>query len=204
MSPRSEKPSDGSAEWSGGASDQFEVGLCDGSRVSLRSPVPEDAEALLGYLDRVRRESDFLQFGPQDNLPTVEQEREWIKGATLAPTSRQILAEADGAPVALAGLHGSAAFAKTAHRASLGISVRADWQGRGLGRWLMNDLVEWARANPSLDLLTLSVYDGNDRARVLYASLGFVVDGVTPGAIRGAEGAAVDEVHMSLWTGAER
>gem|GEM_PF-4202630 len=50
----------------------------------------------------------------------------------------------------------------------------------------------------------MSVYDGNDRARVLYASLGFVVDGVTPGAIRGAEGAAVDEMHMSLWTGAER
>jgi len=97
--------------------------LRDGSVVTVRSPAPDDAEALLGYLGRVRRESHFLQFGPDDVLPTVEQEREWIKGATLAPTSRQILAEADGAPVALAGLHGSAAFAKLAHRAVLGISV---------------------------------------------------------------------------------
>ena len=178
--------------------------LRDGSVVTVRSPAPDDAEALLGYLGRVRRESHFLQFGPDDVLPTVEQEREWIASATSGPTSCQVLVEADGAAVALAGLAGRTACVKTAHRAVLGLSVCEDWQGRGLGRLLMEQLVAWARANPALDLLELLVQGSNNRARRLYASLGFVVDGEKPGSIRRAGGALVAEISMSLWVGGER
>jgi ribosomal protein S18 acetylase RimI-like enzyme len=58
----------------------------------------------------------------------------------------------------------------------LGMALVASARGRGLGRRILVALVDAVRASGA-PAVSLSVEDGNDRARALYESLGFVVVG---------------------------
>ncbi|WP_414171453.1 GNAT family N-acetyltransferase [Clavibacter tessellarius] len=59
---------------------------------------------------------------------------------------------------------------------SLGMALVPSARGRGLGRRMLGELVAAVRASGA-PAVSLSVEDGNDRARALYASLGFVPAG---------------------------
>lgn len=55
---------------------------------------------------------------------------------------------------------------------SLGIAVHPEWQGRGIGRRMMEHLHEVARARGA-SRIRLKVYEGNEAAICLYESLGY-------------------------------
>ncbi|MCM1306285.1 MAG: ribosomal protein S18-alanine N-acetyltransferase [Bacteroides sp.] len=57
------------------------------------------------------------------------------------------------------------------------IAVRSDMRGQGLGRLLMQNLLELAKRE-GVKRITLEVKDTNERAVNLYKSLGFTVEGV--------------------------
>ena len=135
--------------------------LRDGATLTLRSPTPDDAPALLDYLDVVRRETDFLMVGPSDEMFTVEREREWIKEQGDGPDCVQIAAWHDGRPVGLAGVKADGPFARVRHRATLGISLLAEWSGRGLGTHLTRELVSWAERHPAILVVRLGVFADN-------------------------------------------
>ena len=76
----------------------------------------------------------------------------------------------------------------------VGMMVRDDAQSRGIGRMLLDALIEEARA-AALELLTLTVTDGNASALRLYESTGFAHFGTLHKAIR--VGARYhDKIHM--------
>lgn len=52
--------------------DNKTITLPDGAFVTLRSPELDDAPALIEYLDAVRRETPFLMWGSDDELPDTE------------------------------------------------------------------------------------------------------------------------------------
>ena len=174
-----------------------ELKLEDGTPVTLRSPVPDDAERLLDYLDAVRGETPWLAFGMGDTLPTIEQEREWINRMTSGDRARQILVEVDGRPVALAGVHPVSAFLKLRHVVEFGVSVRRDFWGRGIGRMLGERLLDWCRGQAGIRRVVLGVHSDNPRARLMYGTLGFVEDGAIPESIARDDGTFVDQVRMS-------
>ena len=66
----------------------------------------------------------------------------------------------------------------------IGMMVRADRRGRGIGGTLLDAAIADAMRAEGLDMLTLSVTDGNDAAIALYASRGFVAHGRLDDAIR--------------------
>ena len=55
------------------------VTLRDGGQVLLRSPEVEEAKQLIDYLDVIRHDTPFLMWGPDDELPSLDKEREWVK-----------------------------------------------------------------------------------------------------------------------------
>jgi len=61
---------------------------------------------------------------------------------------------------------------------SLGIGIRDDYQGKGLGRILMEHLVELAKSLGKKGL-SLTVFDDNKNAFHLYSKLGFKVERIT-------------------------
>jgi RimJ/RimL family protein N-acetyltransferase len=66
----------------------------------------------------------------------------------------------------------------------IGMMVRDDVQGRGIGRALIEELVAEARGPIGIELLTLTVTEGNLSALRLYESAGFERFGVLPRALK--------------------
>jgi ribosomal protein S18 acetylase RimI-like enzyme len=86
---------------------------------------------------------------------------------------------------------------KNRHKGKVvGMYVPAEGAGRGIGRALLETLVADARAS-GLELVVLSVTEGNSRAAKLYERCGFRSFGIEPRAIKVA-GRAYAKNHMVL------
>jgi ribosomal protein S18 acetylase RimI-like enzyme len=86
---------------------------------------------------------------------------------------------------------------KNRHKASVvGMYVAPEVAGQGVGRALMQALLEHARG-AGLASLVLTVTDGNGPAQHLYQAMGFRSFGVEPDAIR-VDGRSYGKNHMHL------
>lgn len=91
---------------------------------------------------------------------------------------------------------------KTCHKGSIwGMYVARAMQGSGVGRALLERVIEEARKQPELEQITLYVVSSNLAARHLYASCGFTVYGVEPRALK-LDGRYLDEdlMILHLWS----
>jgi ribosomal protein S18 acetylase RimI-like enzyme len=77
------------------------------------------------------------------------------------------------------------------------VYVAADVRGRGVGRQLLETLLDRVRAMPEVQWVILGVATEQVAARRLYESLGFTAFGVERDAIR-FEGGTSDEEYMAL------
>ncbi len=89
---------------------------------------------------------------------------------------------------------------KDGHKGHIyGVYVTASQRGNGVGRALLDALLEKARRDASLEQILLAVATVQTAARRLYQSRGFRSFGIEPNALKvGAE--YVDEDHMILYT----
>jgi len=78
--------------------------------------------------------------------------------------------------IVASGGAGSLELRKYAHQAECGLSVLKAYWRLGIGRKIMERLVEWGRER-ALHKLTLRVFADNDPAIRLYRSLSFVEEG---------------------------
>ncbi|MEM9251926.1 MAG: GNAT family N-acetyltransferase [Planctomycetota bacterium] len=179
-----------------------DVTLRDGRVVTLRSTRVEDAEAVIGYLDAMRRESGGVLFSPRDDLPTLEFERGWIAGRRDSQDAVQLgVWDASGLPIALAGVERETARVRNSHRANLGISVRRAWWRAGVGRLLMRELVDFCEAHPTIEVMHLTVWHCNLQAIALYESIGFRRGGLKHYSAKFEDGSYAHTLHMSRWVG---
>lgn len=141
----------------------------------IRGAVPEDAEALLDYLNRVGGESDNLLFGENEMQIPVERERTLIEMIGQSPRDCMLVG-LDGAEiVAVASLQGNGR-PRIAHRGSIALSVRKSHWRRGVGTRMMEALLEFADG-AGISVLELEVRTDNVRAIALYERMGFTVAG---------------------------
>jgi ribosomal protein S18 acetylase RimI-like enzyme len=85
---------------------------------------------------------------------------------------------------------------KKRHKAIIwGVFVHEDYRGSGIARGLMEEVLQRAEALADLEHIILTVGHHQTVARKLYVSLGFVVFGHEPAALK-VQGISVDEDHM--------
>jgi putative acetyltransferase len=75
------------------------------------------------------------------------------------------------------GLHTLADSPRRRHVGQIGMSVRDDWQGKGVGTALMQAAIDLADKWLNLSRLELQVYTDNEPGVRLYKKFGFVVEG---------------------------
>lgn len=168
--------------------------LPDGRQVFLRFPQPEqDAEEMLTFFNEVRAETPFLSDGPDDNL-TVEKEAAFLAGLNQSPTQMMVVALVGNeiAGNSFLRLNGKSRFA---HRASLGIALRKKYWGLGLGKLLVQAVIDTAMQK-GVDYLELEVVADNERAISLYEKMGFETLCRLPDAIRWEDGSSHDLLTM--------
>jgi GNAT superfamily N-acetyltransferase len=106
--------------------------------VITRLATPDDAEQLIAHVQRLLHEPDRdVPLEPGEFTLTVEQERQALAEYAATPNAVFLVAEADGAIVGELNCKGSPRQALR-HAVTLGISVRQEWRGQGVGSQLMD------------------------------------------------------------------
>lgn len=94
------------------------------------------------------------------------------------PDGLELVGVVDGVAAGHLGLITNSA-PRRKHVASFGIAVHPDFQGRGVGKALMAEMLHQADNWLNLVRIELSVAAGNDRAIGLYEKHGFIFEGQT-------------------------
>jgi RimJ/RimL family protein N-acetyltransferase len=91
-------------------------------------------------------------------------------------------------------------LARLAHVFRLTIVVHPAHTAKGIGRAMMNDLLEWAQRDSRVEKIELLVRATNERAIRLYRSCGFVEEGRFTRRIKLGDGSYVDDIAMAWFT----
>ena len=137
--------------------------------LSFRVAKPEDLRYLITWFSDPGVEKWF----PMSNKLEVEDAARIC--LSYAPIGAAIIALWNGEPCGLANIYVQS-YKKLAHQALFAIIVAPDKRGRGIGTFLIKELIRIAKEQLKIELLHLEVYEGNP-AKSLYDKLGFEVCG---------------------------
>lgn len=169
--------------------------LPNGHTITLRSAVPNDALAFLGFARQIMGEGFHSVTEPEEFNVTEEQERSWIQGLNDNPNALMIVAEHQGQIVGELNFQGPHQR-RIRHTGNLAMSVHRDWRRQGIGRLLLETLLAWATQHPEIEKVNLAVIATNTKAIRLYEQLGFQVEGKRPREVRFAPDHYADVLLM--------
>lgn len=172
--------------------------LKDGNEVTLRSPELGDEAALIDLVQSADCETKFLAREPGEFNMTLEQERDFINRARESEDRLFLIAEIEGQVVGNCSAGLVMANKRFSHRANMGILVREAHWGKGIGSFMMNEVVAWCKAK-GVEQLELDVVTTNQRGIALYEKMGFEVFGTMKHAMKYPDGSYSDEYHMILF-----
>jgi len=173
-----------------------EVVLKNGQSMIVRRPVPSDAWNMIDYLNTVGGESDNLLFSKNEFELTVEQEIERIEKDNNDPNILMIVGTVNDMIISAAQIN-SPTRKKIAHNCEVGISVRKEYWGKGVGTVIMGELIRHARERGTIRNISLGVKASNRNAIALYEKCGFVKIGVHKDYFN-VDGNYDDEILMDL------
>ena len=170
--------------------------LKDGTEAIFRSPRVEDAEKMLDYLRAVSTDTDFLMRCEKDpHYPSVDDEKTWIDKHISSEDDILINCVINGAIVGNCNISFTDRF-RSRHIGTIGIAVRKEYWGRGIGTLMFEEMEKIARAHEGVSQMELTCFANNTRAQALYKKMGFKVDYVRHDALRTADGTLTDEYGM--------
>jgi RimJ/RimL family protein N-acetyltransferase len=159
--------------------------------VEIRSAHVEDMDGVWRCVDVVARERAYLSFlegpPPEDSRKFWRDLIEKSFPFEIAVDQGDVVGWCDIAPVPRPVF---------SHIGSLGMGLLPAYRGAGIGRRLLVAALAQARGR-GIERVELHVFSDNVRARHLYESLGFIVEGIHPRRIK-IDGQYRDDVAMAL------
>lgn len=159
----------------------------------IRRACPRDALGLISCINRVGAEGVYLN--TEKLTLTRQEEAEFLRKANRGGRL-YLVAVVNGEVVASADVV-RGHWTKDRHTAKVGIALRDDVRGVGLGLSMMRSMIAWARS-AGVRKLTLGVFATNRPAIALYRKLGFRPEGRLRGQVK-LRGKLVDEIRMARW-----
>lgn len=157
----------------------------DGRTFVFRYPIISDAKECQDFINELSQERTFIRF-QGERVSLAEEKRvlaDWVsrvkqrKSVHLLAFDEQTGRLAGNTQISLAD-H------TERHIGHFGISLRPEYRGLGLGRLLMESVIEQAKLRlPGLEIILLECHAQNKRALNLYQSLGFTECGRLAGGV---------------------
>jgi putative acetyltransferase len=155
--------------------------------IEIRRAVPDDAVALIAHLKALAHEPGInIPLEPDELTLTVGEERDRLAELDDNPRAMLLVAMRGKELLGELTVRGLSTRRAVHHVATLGMSVRADARGQGVGGALLEAALEWA-ADHGFTRVELYVYARNAPAIALYEKHGFVLEGRRKHFIRDGE-----------------
>ena len=170
--------------------------LKDGRKCILRPTHPDDSEQMIEYLKLTAAETPFVLRYPDEVTYTLESEREILGQSLENKDTAMMVAVVDGIVAGNCAVNGVGNKRKILHRCSLGIALKKDFWGLGIGTEMLTYAFELAK-QIGYEQMELEVVCGNERAVRVYEKCGFCETGRHFRALKYDDGTYRDELIMS-------
>lgn len=169
--------------------------LKDGNEILIRSTKTEDAHEIVDIINEVHKEEIYTIGEPGEEYFTEGKMKEYIRDLSENHGSLFIVAETGNQIVGYLDFE-NGRVRKTKHAGRFAVYLRKQNRGNGIGKLLIDNLVEWAAKNPMIEKITLSVFSSNVNAISLYRKSGFLEEGRCPKDMKLKDGTYIDSVLM--------
>ncbi len=166
-----------------------------GQDIIIRYLGPDDVVEMTRYINELSKEKTFITFQGEEVSP--EGEKEYLDGflkKIKEKTALKLLVIHDSKVIGVSDIHLGERTQK--HIGIFGITVAKEFRGQGIGKLLMDLILNEARKEmPYIKIVTLAVFAKNSIARRIYEGFGFIEYGKLPNGIM-RNNAFEDEIFM--------
>ena len=166
-----------------------------GSEVTLRNAEINDAEDLIKYLKITTSETPYLIREPDEVTLSLEQEQNFIQRVMDSDRELMLVAVIDGKHIGNCSLMGIGGYRRYQHRCSVAIALYQEYCGRGIGKIMLQTVLEIAK-EIGYEQVELEVIADNKNAIALYENLGFEKYGHVPDNMKYEDGKYADAYWM--------
>lgn len=167
----------------------------NGDEFILRNAELSDTADLIRYLRVTAEETPYLIREPEEVSLTEEQEQKFIQSTIDAERELMLIAVVDGRLAGNCSLMRIGTYQRFRHRCEVAIALYQEFCGRGIGRVMLQNVLEIARKK-KYEQAELEVIADNTNAIALYEKLGFNKYGTFPRNVKYKNGNYADAYWM--------
>lgn len=166
-----------------------------GNEIVIRYPLSTDAQKMCNYINILSDEQTFIRF--QGEKMSLEEETKYLEIQLKKIILNQVVLLLVFSNDKLIGQSDIVMQDKIEkHIGIFGITLAKDFRGEGIGKLLMNLVLNEAKKNiPQLQIIKLGVYANNELAIKIYKKAGFKEFGKLPKGILTPKG-YFDHIYM--------
>jgi len=170
--------------------------LKNNQKLQIRKARVEDAVNLNQMLRTIILETDHFGCEPDEFNITDEEQAHTISMFSQAPNAILLVAVLDGNIVGNLSFRAGSSK-KFSHTGEFGVQVLKDYWNMGIGKELLNYLINWGKENKHIQKISLRVRTDNRNAIHVYKKLGFQEEGILKNEMM-CSGALYDLMYMGL------
>ncbi|EOP96998.1 GNAT family N-acetyltransferase [Bacillus cereus] len=164
----------------------------DGKTIIIREAKEQDAERILDSASKALINAPYMLSTVEDvKKVRIDVIQKTLKAYHENPNYVQFIAEVSGKLVgAIDFKNGNKE--KISHQGAFAMNILPEYRNYGIGRALLETLINWAKNNSKIEKVCLEVMEDNLSAIQLYKNLGFFEEG------RKAKGVKLDGGYQDL------
>jgi len=164
----------------------------NGKTVTVREATILDAEKMLIAASKALVDAPYMLSTAEDiQKITLEDMEKVLSMIVKNPNYVQFIAEVDGRFVGAIDFR-NGDKEKISHQGAFGMTVLPEYRNYGIGRALLETLINWAKNNSKIEKVCLEVMEDNIGAIKLYKTMGFVEEG------RKTKGVKIENSYQDL------
>ncbi|HET6871691.1 MAG TPA: GNAT family N-acetyltransferase, partial [Sporolactobacillaceae bacterium] len=112
----------------------------------IRNITGEEGARFLALMRALDQESSFMLLEPGERHDAITEIEAYLNGISQSPVKALFVAEEEEELVGFVEVTGDE-FKRIRHRAEIVIGIREAYQGKGLGKALIAQAIQWAKEN---------------------------------------------------------